>query len=480
MTDAGDMDLGWESVKALVAKFVMAATGFAGIIVFTRLVEKSDFGGFYLLLSLVFLADRPVRGFCQAVRKRWAESGSPKREILGTILLVDAVAFVVAAAVVFGFRPFLIDYTGLQGSAPLFLAIFGSLLLFFPYQLILGAMGWPSKQVWNDAFRSLLTLPLQVALVLSGLGALGMGYGLAAATLLSTPIAIYFVRVRPAVPTRETLKSLWEYGRYSTPNAIVGETYSRIDILLLGFLIGTVPVANYEVAFKLTTPATFASGVVATALMPKISNTISKGGEFVDDVKNSISYVSVLAIPIFFGALAIPEPLVVTAFESRYAGAAPYLIGLALYQVIATQTAIYFQTLSGMDLPNVGLKVNSVTLLFNIVVGIALAVVIGPLGVVVATVLAEGVKYLLTMLSVVRRVDGVTVIPRPLVMQIVAGVVMYVALEIVHARVSVSSWLDLAVLVGTGAIVYGIVLVLISPGVRVTIRSISEDAIASF
>lgn len=478
MAEAGDMKLGWEAFKSLIAKFVMAATGFAGIIVFTRLVEKSDFGGFYLLLSLVFLADRPIRGFCTAVRKRWSESESPKREILGTILLVDIVTFIGAGILVLVFRSFLIDYTGLQGSAPLFMAIFGSLLLFFSFQQIVGAMGSPSKQVWNDAFRSLLTLPLQVVLVVSGLGALGMGYGLAAATLLSTPVAIYFVGVRPAIPTRETLESLWKYGRYSTPNAIVGETYSRIDILLLGFLIGTVPVANYEVAFKLTTPATFASGVVGTALMPKISNIISNGGEFIDDVKNSVSYASVLAIPLFFGALAIPKPLVVTAFEAQYASATPYLVGLALYQVISTQTAIYFQTLSGMDLPHVGFKINSVTLLFNVVFGIALVMMIGPLGVVVATILAEAVKYLLTMLSVVRRVNSITVIPRPLLMQVVAGVVMYFTVETLHARIPVRSWVDLGALVGSGAVVYGLVLVVISPGIRMTVRSIFEDAIA--
>jgi O-antigen/teichoic acid export membrane protein len=397
---------------------------------------------------------------------------------VGTIVIVDIAVFSVAGALVFSFRDPLTSYTDLSGTAPLFIAIFGSLVLFFPFQQIMGAMGRPSMQVWNDTFRSLLTLPLQVVLVLNGLGALGMGYGLVAATLLSTPIAIYIVQVRPVMPTRETLRSLWEYGRYSTPNALVGETYSRIDIIILGFLIGTVPVANYEVALKLTIPATFASGVVATALMPKISSTISQGGDFVKDVSNSLSYASILAIPILFGAIAIPEALVVTAFESQYADAAPYLIGLALFQVIATQTTIYFQTLSGMDLPDVGLKISAGTLVFNIMIGVTLAVTVGPIGVVLATVLAEGVKYILTMFSVVRRVGGITVFPRPLRMQIVAGAVMYVVVESVNHLVLVNSWLDLGLLLGVGAVVYSAVLILISPGIRVTVHSIFEDAIA--
>ncbi|MCG1003036.1 MULTISPECIES: lipopolysaccharide biosynthesis protein [Halobacterium] len=476
MSEAGNMNLGWEAVKGLIAKSLMAATGFIGILIFTRIVGKSDFGGYYLLLSVVFILDRPIRGFCQAVRKRWSESGSAKREILGAVLLVNLIGFVLISAGVLILDSYIVSYTGLNGAAPLFLTIFGSLILWFPFQQIMGAMGYPSKQVWNDALRSLFTLPLQIGLVLCGLGALGMGYGLAGATLLSVPFGVYVVSTRPSLPSRKTISSLWEYAKYSSPNAIVGETYSRIDIILLGLLAGTTSVANYEVAFKMVTPATFASGVVGSALMPKISNLISEGKEFKEDVNNSISYVSILGIPIFFGALAIPESLVVTAFGPQYSDAGPYLIGLALYQVISTQTAIYFQTLSGMDLPKIGLKVNSLTLAFNIAIGAILVFSIGAIGIVVGTVLAEALRYLLTTRSVVRRIDDITPIPRTLIMQILAGISMYLIVHILNTQIMVSSWVDLGILVGAGALVYGSVLIVISPDVRSTTVSVYRDS----
>lgn len=478
MPDASEMNLGWETAKALVGKFGQAATGFLGMLIFTRIVGKADFGGFYLLLSLVLLADRPVRGFGHAVHKRWSEDAAPKREILGSVVLFNAVVISLAAIGALLAGELLVSYTGLDGAPLLFMVLFGSLAFFFPVQKILGAEGWPSKQTWNDTLRSFLTLPLQLLFVTSGFGALGMGYGLASASLLVVPVAAYFVRVRPAYPTRTTLRSLWAYARYSTPSAIVGKTYDRIDVLLLGFLVGTVPVANYEVALKLTVPALFVSGIVAAALMPKISNTISKGGEFVGDVTNSVGHVSIFAVPIFFGALAIPRPLVVTAFEPRYASAAPYLVGLALYQVVSTQSSVYLQTLAGMDLPEVVFRVGALTLAFNIVLGVALAVTVGPLGIVVATVLAEGLRYLLSMRRVTSRVDGIEVVPRPLVMQVIAGAVMFLAVEFLSGQMSIRTWSDLGLIVGGGAVVYGLCLVAISPGIRITARSVYRDATA--
>lgn len=478
MSDAGDISLGWESVKSLCGKMIQAVTGFVGIFIFTRLVDKAEFGGFYLLFALVMLGNRPIGGFYTAVEKRWSEADSPQAQILGAVFIVNVFALVLAGVLVFLARDYLIAYTELDGAPLLFLALFGALIFFLPLQSILSAAGWPSKKVWNDTLRSIITLPLQLLLVFSGMGALGMGYGLTGATLLVAPVPLYFVRQRPTLPNKATLHSLWSYTRFSSVENLVGKAYNRIDILMLGFFIGGTAVANYEVALKLTLPATFVSGVVGNALRPKISNADSKGESFAVDVRNAAGYVSILAIPIFFGALALSRPIVVTAFEARYATAAPYLIGLALYQIFSGQSAIYRRTIAGMDLPHINLKVSTVTLAFNIVVGVGLVVTIGPLGIVLASILAEALQYSLAMAMVVQQVDDLQPLPQPLVMQAVAGAVMYFVVELAEAQIAIQSWVDLGVLVGLGAIIYGVVLVVIEPEVRTTARSIYQDATA--
>lgn len=61
-TGAGDMNLGLEVAKGFVAKMIQAVRGFVGAILFARILGPASFGGFYLLLSLVQLSDRPVQG----------------------------------------------------------------------------------------------------------------------------------------------------------------------------------------------------------------------------------------------------------------------------------------------------------------------------------------------------------------------------------------------------------------------------------
>jgi peptidoglycan biosynthesis protein MviN/MurJ (putative lipid II flippase) len=131
-----------------------------------------------------------------------------------------------------------------------------------------------------------------------------------------------------------------------------------------------------------------------------------------------------------------------------------------------------------MDLPNVQFEVRTITLTFNVFIGVALALTIGPLGIVIATVLAETLKYIMSMRHVVRRVDGINIVPKPLMKQVISGVVMFLVVESSQGRVAVQSWIDLGFIISLGAVVYGICLFIISPGLRFTARAVYRDAIA--
>lgn len=476
MSDAGDMNLGWESVKGFLGKMVQAVLGFAGTIIFARALGPTGFGGFYLLLSIVELSDRPMRGVAQAVRKRYSEVGADREGIVGATLLFDAAFFVVAGVLVGVFRRPLVTVTGIEDAPLVFMALLVSISIFFPFQQMLAAEGWLGKQTWNDTLRSVLTLPLQVGFVLAGFGAAGMGYGLAAASVLVVPVSAYFLGLRPAVPSRETLDSMWEYARYSTPTAFVGKTYDRFDTLLIGGLLSAGVVAQYEVAMKLTLPATFLFTVVASGLMPKVSNLHSRGEDVSADVTNAISYVSLFAIPIFFGTLAIPKRLVVTVYGPQYTSASLLLVGLALYQVARSQSIIQRKTIDGIDRPDIGFRIDVVTLALNIVVGVALLLEYGAVGVVAATVLAESLRYVLSATVVSRQVPGVTFLPKALGYQVLAGVAMFAVVELAATYVPGRSVLHVAVVVGVGAVVYLATVVAISRQLRFTLLSVYKDA----
>lgn len=476
MEDLSDAGFGLEISRGVVAQVFMALVGFGGSVVFARLLGPGGYGGFYLLLSLVQVGDNPVSGWANACKKRFSEGTERRDEIVGAAITMALLAIGLATIVTLPLSGMLESYTNQPRARYLILVLFAAMVLFISVNRTLAGTASFSMSFWMDALRSLFTIPFQLGLVLSGMGVVGMVYGLAGATLLLIPIVIYTIGESVSMPSTETLRSLASFAKYSIPNSFIGTAYDRLDVLLLGFVLTPVAVGEYEVALKFTIPATFIASVSSNGLMARVSNQVSRGEAVADDIVNTLSFSGLLAIPIFFGALAIGEPLVRTVYGGDFASAAPLLVGLALFRVIEAQGQPLRAIIDGIDAPKINTWISLGTVTFNLVLGYGLAIRIGAVGVVIATVLAETVRYLATAMIVHRRIPDVRLFPRPLFDQIVSGFVMYVAVTLAHRYVSVLSWVDLVVLLGIGASTYFVVLVAISPGFRITAKGIAEDA----
>ena len=472
MTDASQVSLGGETVKATLAKLTMAAAGFVGTILFARILGPTAFGGFYLLLSLVKLADRPLAGWGSAAKKRFSESTTSGQEILGAQLLANILGVVVVVVVAFALGSLLRSYTGLATAPVLFVLMFTALSLFEPLHQLINARGLVGAATWIDALRSYLTLPLQLGFVLAGFGAAGMVFGLTGATVLVIPVQYYYIRTLPRVPTTETLRSLGRFARYSIPTSYFSTVYDRFDVLLLGALLTQGAAAQYEVAAKLTLPATFVATAAASGLMARVSNLSSKGESVGQDVTNTLAFSSILAIPLFFGALAMPRNIVVTFYGGEYAEAATLLVGIALYRLVRTQSVPLVQAANGIDRPDAYMRISGIALVFNVIAGVGLTLLFGAIGVVIATIAAEVLIYAAMARIVDRELEGFELFPRTLFEQFGAAVVMYLVVVALHGFVPVRSWVDLVLLVGFGAITYGIVLLAVSSQLRLTIGSV--------
>lgn len=472
MADASDVSLGGETAKATVAKFLMAVTGFVGTILFARILGPTSFGGFYLLFGLVKLADRPLVGWGTAAKKRFSEVTDRDSEFVGSIFAALALWLLVAVVGATVAAGWLKSYTGLDDAPVLFVVLLFAVALYEPLEKLLQARGLVGAATGIDALRSYLTLPLQIGFVLYGFGAGGMAYGLAGASILVVPVLLYYINVRPTLPTRSTARSLWAYAKYSIPSNFFGTVYNQFDVLLLGLMLTPAAAAQYEVAAKLTLPATFVAATAASGLMARVSRYHSQEKDVEPDISNTLSFTSILSIPIFFGALAIPRPLVVTFYGGEYAAATSLLVGLALYQVVRSQTAPMVQAVNGLDMPDLNMRLSFGTLALNVVLGVGLVFLFGAVGVVVATVTAETIRYVVLAVFLKRQLSSFALVPRTLLEQVGMGAVMFVAVTAAHRLVPVQSWLDLVVLLTVGAGVYGLGLLAISDQLRHTIGSV--------
>jgi O-antigen/teichoic acid export membrane protein len=471
----GDIDLSVEVLKGVSAKFTQAVLGFAGTILFARILGPTSFGGFYLVMSLVRVVDWPTRGLATAAKKRYSESDSSRKEIVGAQVIANLALIGVVGVIAIVFQERLISYSGVDSAPSLFFIMFVALVFFYPFQQLLTARGLVGLQAWNDTVRSVTTFLLQLGLVLAGWGVAGMAVGWTLSTVLAVPITFYFLRTVPALPSIETLRSLFSYAKYSSLTAIAGKTYARYDVLLLGLVIGPAASGYYEAALKLSVPATFVATIAGSGLMAKVSNRHNKGQNIDQTVSDTLSYSSILAIPMFFGGVIISEQLVVTAYGAKYREAAVLLVGLLLYQLVRTQSRVLTQTLSGMDMPDLIMRISVVTLVTNVVLGYGLLITVGLIGVVIGTVVAESVRYLCNAMFVHRYEPNVTIIPRQIRLQVLSSGLMCAVVFLLERVVKINSFVILGTIVGAGACVYGVSLFVLSDHFRDTCTRILSN-----
>ncbi|WP_342764793.1 oligosaccharide flippase family protein [Haladaptatus sp. W1] len=331
MTEATDVSLGGETAKATIAKFAMAAVGFFGSILFARELGPKAFGGYYLLFSVTKLADRPLMGWATASKKQFADNETKRRELVGAQFLFNAVWILIATAIGLLLADRFRSYSGIAMAPFLFVVLLVSESNYEAFDRVLTASGRVGLSTWTDALRSYLTLPLQVffVFVLTGYAADGMVYGLVGATVFTFPVIFYYIGTRPAVPSVDTFFSLAQYARYSIPTDFFATLYNRLDVILLGMLLLPAAAANYEIAAQLTAPATFVATLAGSGLMPRVSRLRAEGKTVGQEVTNTIAFSSIFAVPIFFGALAIPRALVVTVYGPEYTLGVSLLAGIA-------------------------------------------------------------------------------------------------------------------------------------------------------
>ena len=472
--DTTSLSLGRETAFAMAAKLLLAVVGFAGVVVFARVLGVDGIGKYYFLLAVAKLTVQVPGGVSNAIKKRVSEVDVDAGEYFGLGLATVVVfTLVVLAAAVVGY-PLLREQIGPFAFALGAVGIVGSVGLFSLSNRLYAGIGNPGASFWADSVRSVFTLAFQVAFLLVGLRVLGLMYGLVLATLLTAAGVAVAANVRPRVPTRETLSSTWAFARWSVPNSLTQNLYMRLDVLILGVVVGNSAVGLYEPALRLTVPAGFIAISISDSLTVKASGLTSIDEGVGDDLLNSLSYTALLAIPILFGALAMPDALMGIVFGAEYTAGATALVLLAVFQLFNTYRMPFDNVVDGMDRPDIRFRVSLFTLAINAPLAVLLGLEFGLLGVVVATIVAEAARTI-TYLFVAYRLFDRVMLPRTLLEQFAAGALMFGVVSAITEAVAVDGPFVLAGVVGAGGVTYFAALVALSSHFRLTVRSVLHD-----
>ncbi|WP_123619183.1 lipopolysaccharide biosynthesis protein [Halorubrum sp. CSM-61] len=471
-----DVSLGQEALSATTAKIASTVVGFLGTIVFARILGPTGFGAFFLLLTISNIAIRPLVGWATASKKRFSERKTEQQrsEIVGTQFILTAVFSLGLLGLSLVGAERLIEYTGLENAPVLFVMLAATSGLMSMLEGTTQARGKVGVTTWAGTLREGIAVPIQIALVVSGLGVLGMVFGHVFALLATIPIFLYYTDAVPSMPSREIFEDLWSYARHSIPNSFIGKIYNDFDIILLGFLLSPDAVGLYQAAFRVAAPATFVSNASASTLLPRVSNIVARGEDPRVDIRNTVAYASIFGFPIVFGSLAVSDKLIVTIYGSDFAGAVPLLIGLAIHSLFRTQTQVLGSVARGFDRPDVLTRLSLFALVVNILLGVILTLKFGAIGVVVATIVAELIRYVGLVQFTRQHVSWESLYPRPMIEQFGASLIMFGVVIGLKEVLTVGSVIRLGVVILAGAAIYFGILFAISGEHRTTFLSALE------
>jgi O-antigen/teichoic acid export membrane protein len=468
MRDTTSLSVGREALYSLVSKLVMALIGFGGTVVFARLLGPSGLGVYRTALAVAFVATQVSGGVGSAIQKRVSEVDTDPQEFFGAGLVVHlGITVVVLVGLVLLIDP-AATYFGSIEVAFGAVAVVATLGLFNVVNRMYAGIGYPARSSWMDTIRSVVTLGFQLLFLWAGMEAFGLLAGLALGTLASGILSMVVAGVRPSIPDRETFDRVYSFARWSVPNGLLTNLYSNSDVMIITAVVGSAATGLYTTALQLVMPAAMLAGSIGDALNVRTSGRSSASKAVDQDLLNALSYTGLFAIPMLFGALAMPRAIPRTLFGPEFAAAGAALIGMALFQIGNVYAKPFESAFPGIDKPGVVFRVNLLILVVHLPLAAVLGIEYGLIGVVGATVTAEGIRIVVYQILAYREFERIA-LSRPMAEQFVSAGAMYLMLEAVLTTVGVRNWVVLVALVGAGAAVYFGTLFAISSHFRVTL-----------
>jgi len=472
MKSTQSLSLSRETIISILARVTLLLAGFIGIIYFARNLPPGELGTYFFVVALSQIIQQFTEGLSKAIKKRVSEVNVNPREYFGfgllshftysvLILIVATVVHLSGVYNVVNF-PFYYSYwmVGIIATSGLFV---------LTSQLYAG-IGYPGLSMWTNTIRNIGRVVIQILFVAKGFGVVGLFSGFIISNIVMAAIISFTLDIWPRLPTKKTINRTVSFAKWSIPNVFFQRFYSRVDVLLIGVLVGGVAVSQYETALKLTTPAIFISVSLGNVLVVKTSGLSSINEDAKNELQRSIGYAGLLSIPMFFGTLVVGQELLTVTYGPAYEEAWPVLIGLGLFQVVNTYRIPFARFFDGIDRPRLNTKVNVITIIIHLVLAIYLGMDFGLIGIVIATIIAETLRVSLYLFISYRKYSHVF-INEMVIHQVFSGVAMFFVLNAIKRRLQLDLLLLITFILG-GGVIYFTLLVLSNDEVRRSSREV--------
>lgn len=273
-----------------------------------------------------------------------AGDGGRRNRLLGIGTATTLVASTLVGAALFAFAPTVNAYTVGHPEFPAVLRAFAAVV---PLYVLVGVVSSSFRALERPVAQALVArigrpgarlLGVAVPLAL-GLSVVGVVAGVAVATALLLVVSAAFLlrrtELRPAVPRVGEVK---EYGSYALPvtAATMGRLLrSRVDVLLVGFLLTAGDAGVYNVALFLTSFITLPL-IAFNQLMPPVASRLYEDGDVaqVDQLYGTVTRLVFTGAAFVAAVEAVYGPELLALFGAAYGRGHGVLLAFVLGRLV--------------------------------------------------------------------------------------------------------------------------------------------------
>lgn len=397
-----------KGIWGMADKALPVAYGLAYVVLVIRVLPKEEFGNFVLVQELFLIITGLATAFAlNPLLKYAAEDNADQAQVISASFVLNILFLVVCSVLVVGFTSPISAVLRAPGLSSLLLLLPAMFAASFVrnFALVVLQTRFQIKQIfWTDAVH-FLGVPVLIW-VYSRMhlfdSALDLVYinviTLSASSLLGLWLSRSLVRFT-LTPRVEEVKRMWDYGKYSLGGLVSYFVYSKADTFILSSFAGPEQVGVYTSAKVFTRVYDMVTQVVQMFVLPASSRLAGRGDlqSLKDLVEKSITFLTVLLIPVFLLFLVFPHLLVKILYSGRYGEAIPLLQVFSLLTFCIPIVAVATNTLMGLGHARLSFVLSLQILVASLVIYFILIPLFGTMGATIAYVLSS---FILAWISV--------------------------------------------------------------------------------
>jgi O-antigen/teichoic acid export membrane protein len=363
------------------------------------------FAGGYASLSELGIEGATVRYVAEASADR--DLAALNRAVCTSLAVFCALALMLAAVAVALAHPLVLLFgvpAHLRDAATACFALVGAQLAFeLPARafvaVLTGTQSFIAFQV-VELGRSLLQVGLYVLVLLQGWGIVGLAAALAASS--SAALVAYWLlahravaglRASPLMASRAELARIVRFGGGVFALRLLSTVYNQMDKAIVGVALGPRPVGLYEIANKVNLGAATVSSVTVSALVPAAASLRRQAALLRDMFVRGSCYATAAALPFAVAVFIFAKPLLLAWIGPNAVPAAGAVRLFAAYEALQMVNNVGSTMIYGLGRIRLPLIVNTVATLLNLGLSIALVHPLGFSGVIVGTLVANGLAW---------------------------------------------------------------------------------------